>query len=66
MTTLQETYNEYYTNVKRMLKALNKAVKTHSKKQKKEPHNWGYVGDIAHISQELNDLQHFINSNLSI
>jgi len=54
------TANEKYTIRKRSLQEqiskLNKIVKLHSIQQKKNNTNWGYVGDLAHIQEQLDNI----------
>ena len=55
-----ERYQELVKDVDRVMKSLHSRLKKHAQKQKKEPTNWGYVGDIGHVFEHLTDLDEFM------
>lgn len=54
--TASEEYALRLLEMKELMKELKNKIATHSKNQKKEPKNWGYVGDMEHYIQCLKDL----------
>lgn len=38
------------------LENLKSKLKGHQKAQKKDPQNWGYVGDLKHLSTQLDEI----------
>lgn len=57
--TAAERYQELTDDVNNKLKLLKKEVAQHNKRQKTYPKNWGYVGDIAHVADRLDELLEF-------
>ncbi len=48
-------YNQAIKEIESMLKTIQKQVTAHQKKQKKEPNNWGFVGDLDGVESALVD-----------
>lgn len=49
-------YKEKVSIIEKSIKLLQQKVKAHAKKQKNEPKNWGYVGDMGHWIEKLDDI----------
>lgn len=49
-------YKQKVRAVRKLLKELSKKVDEHEKEQKRDPRNWGNVGDMGHYMTELEDL----------
>jgi hypothetical protein len=43
-----------------LLAQIKKEVAKHNKEQKKDPKNWGHVGDMGHVYAELVDIHKFL------
>ena len=54
-----EALNEKQEDVLRMLKEITAAVKNYGKG---ELVDWGYVGSMAHVQEELKNIHQFINA----
>lgn len=66
MTTLEEKYNKQQTQILSQLKSLKTSLKEHTKRFEKDKSNWGFLGDLNHITSVLNELDGFVKSNDSI
>ena len=55
-------YKNRSGRVHHLLKELEKAMKDHDARQKKEPSNWGFAGNLGHVESELGDVLRFIRS----
>ena len=53
--TAQEKYDTWERTINLQLKKLKEKLEEHSKFQKDDPKDWGFVGDLAHISSELDN-----------
>ena len=60
MATIIERYSYHSEEIEKNLKQLKKKLKKHQSDFKKEPKNWGYVGDLAYINERLTELNGFI------
>ncbi len=49
------SYNKSIKEIEASIKTLQKQLKDHQKKQKKEPKNWGFVGDLDTVKTALQD-----------
>jgi hypothetical protein len=47
--------------VSRLIKELDKALTEHGKQQKGDTANYGYIGDLGHIEEELKELVRFLS-----
>ena len=56
MVTSNKEYNEKKKTVKRQLDLLQKNLAKHSQRQQKEVRNWGFVGDLGHIKNTIEEL----------
>jgi len=60
-----EAVREYADRVKEarlLLRRIDKGIGQHEREQKREPKNWGYVGDMGHVVEELNDVARFLKT----
>ncbi len=48
-------YNQAIKEIEASIKTLQKQLKDHQKKQKKEPKNWGFAGDLDPVKTALQD-----------
>ncbi|HNY40256.1 MAG TPA: hypothetical protein PKJ41_07670 [Bryobacteraceae bacterium] len=46
-------YAERQVECRDLLKRIAGQLDEHRKRQAQEPANWGYAGDLGHVSQEL-------------
>lgn len=49
-------YKEKVRKVRSLLKDVEAGVKRHERSQSRDAGNWGYVGDMGRIAQELQDM----------
>lgn len=56
-------FNEQYKNALQKLDQIKIALDDYAIAQVKEPGNWGYVGSLGHINDELNDILEFFGIN---
>jgi len=47
-------------SVRQLLKRIEKGVQKEERGFKKEPTNWGYLGDLGHVESELKDIASFL------
>lgn len=57
-----ELYATRQQCIKHQIKALQEALKNHSKQAKADPGNWGNVGDLGMVIQNLSELDGFMKS----
>ena len=55
-----QEYQRRSKDVAKMLAQIKKEVAKHNKKQKQDPQNWGFVGDMGHVYSELVDIHSFL------
>jgi len=64
-SVVAESADKAYQRVQRdidgKMKRLHKAMDKHDKEQKKDPLNWGFVGDYGHVHEQLDELVRFLN-----
>ena len=46
-------YAERHAECQDLLKRIASRLEQHKKCQSQEPANWGYAGDLAHVTEEL-------------
>jgi hypothetical protein len=51
--TAAACYAERHTECQDLLKRIASRLELHKKEQAQEPANWGYPGDLGHITEEL-------------
>ena len=51
--TAAACYAERHAECADLLKRIASRLEQHKKDQEKQPANWGYPGDLSHISNEL-------------
>lgn len=55
-----ESYSKQCSEVAIQIAELQQKLDLHSKKQLNDSGNWGYVGDIGHIRESLEQLNKFL------
>lgn len=56
-----EDYQKAYTEAVKQLGILKSKIEKHKQRQKQNPRNYGYVGDMSHIKAILTELNQSIN-----
>lgn len=60
----RETARQAYTRVRNdvllLVNALQQGLEEHKERRRETPRDWGYVGDLSHVSGELLDLVMFM------
>ncbi len=51
--TAAECYTERFAECQDLLKRIGSRLAQHQKAQAAEPANWGYAGDLGHVTEEL-------------
>lgn len=54
--TAAQSYQEHAARLPEKIAALQAALAEHAKKAGADPHNWGYVGDVAHFETRLDEM----------
>jgi len=54
--TAEEAYRKRHTAVLQLLGQLGDLVVVHHRRQLQEPLDWGYVGDLAHVEERLQEI----------
>ncbi|MFM2053912.1 MAG: hypothetical protein RL456_1949 [Pseudomonadota bacterium] len=54
--TAAQSYQEHAARLPEKIAALQAALAEHAKKAGSDPHNWGYVGDVAHFETKIDEL----------
>jgi hypothetical protein len=60
--TAEKAYTERLASTVANLRAMTDLLKNHSDRQAAEPTSWGFVGDLAHVDEELSNLVAFLTS----
>lgn len=55
-------YKKNQTEIAKKIKTLQDKLKKHAAQFEKDNKNWGYVGDVGYINEQLDALQGFINN----
>lgn len=55
-----EVYREKNTAVKKLLGQLGELVDGHGEQQAERPLHWGFVGDLAHVEEQLKEVVGFL------
>jgi len=63
MATVKATYQKHQEEIKSKIKALELALKRHSKQFSENETNWGYVGDLGRVKEVISELDNFSKSN---
>lgn len=53
-------YSDKVKEARKLMKNIDSIITKHSREQKKDPKDWGYVGDMGYIVELLNDASRFI------
>jgi hypothetical protein len=55
-----DRYKFHLKNVQRSMSAIHRLLDKHAREQSREQANWGYVGDMEHVSELLRDIETFL------
>lgn len=58
--TAKQAYEALEKKIKAGIKELNGYLKTQKVDFKKEPKNWGYVGNLGHAEELLDQINNFL------
>lgn len=58
-----ERYEDRSREADKLLREVGSLLKEHRKEQKKDPRNWGYVGDLGSVIGDLEGIRAFLSSN---
>ena len=56
------SYHEKAIEVNRLMIEINSGLRNHKKKFMSDSMNYGYVGDLGHIQEMLEDVASFLNA----
>lgn len=62
ISTANESYINQIQEIEKELKKLTHNIKNHKSKQKLEPNNWGYSGDIGYILGQIKECNQFLTN----
>jgi hypothetical protein len=62
MATAKETYTKRQAEIKVLMKKLTAILAEDAKKFKNNDKNWGYVGSIGKVKDDLKEIIDFIGS----
>ena len=60
---LEEQFNTHYTESLQIVDQIKVALDDFAIKQQKDPGNWGFVGSVANVHDELREILNFLNIN---
>ena len=60
--TSHETYLETQAEIDALLRKIKTGLAKHSRREKQNSLNWGYVGDLQHIASELQEVSDFLHN----
>jgi hypothetical protein len=55
-----ERYHHHLKNVQTSMKNIQRLLDKHLKDQSKKPTDWGFVGDMGKVSEDLKDIETFL------
>jgi len=58
--TADERYHHHLLNVQESLNNIKKLIAKHTREQSRKPTDWGFVGDMEHVSELLEDIETFL------
>ena len=62
LKTSHETYLETQAEINALLKKIKTGLAEHNRREKQNPRNWGYTGDLQHIASELQEISDFLRN----
>lgn len=62
--TAEASYQTRLTQCKELIRKLSQSLDAHAQKQQGNPASWGFAGDLAHISTQLEEILEFVNSGV--
>jgi hypothetical protein len=60
--TATETCNARRSQIARLLDVIQMELDKHTEKQKADPKNWGYAGNLAKVRSDLIDVVGFLSN----
>ena len=54
--TANQAYTEATNDITNLIRELKNKLDTHKTRQAKRPKDWGYVGDLNYIKENLEDM----------
>jgi len=60
---LEEKFNVHYTSSLQLVDEIKVLLDDFAIQQQKEPGNWGFVGSIAKVHDELNEIKEFLSED---
>lgn len=63
-TAAKDANVEFQSKLKvtqKLIDELKKALVLEARRQATDPRNWGYVGDLGHVNEELEEVIKFLN-----
>lgn len=55
-----DSYQNKVKEINNLIKIISKGLKNHQEKQKKDTNNWGFVGDLSTVVDELQEIATFL------
>lgn len=59
---IEEKFNVHYTESLQIIDQIKIALDDFAIEQQKNPTNWGYVGSVAHVHDELREILNFLKN----
>lgn len=56
----EQRYHHNLVKAQKSLNNIDKLVRKHISEQARKPNDWGYVGDMAHVAELLEDIETFL------
>ena len=53
-------YDARMREVRRLMRDLDKQLSKHEARQGGDPENWGFVGDLGNVEQQLTEILRFV------
>lgn len=57
----REEYKKAVNTCVSLLEKITRKIKIHMKTQATDKKNWGYVGDLHHVKEQLEEINTFLN-----
>lgn len=61
MATLQENYDQKQKEIREQISLLISKLDNHHTKQKANPRNWGFDGDLNYVLENIKIINQFLN-----
>lgn len=60
--TAQEKYERTTVEIKRTLAGIDQLLKMHKQRTRRDPKNWGNIGDMKYVEAQLNEIYNFLSN----